>query len=70
MPKSELRLKPNGVIPGAQIVEIWHQGQFIGEITGADGPGVRIFSKYPVKSTYALGLLVNVLGVAIENSHE
>lgn len=44
--KTELRLKPHYVLPGPQIVEIWHDGKLIGTVTGADGPGVRIISKY------------------------
>jgi hypothetical protein len=31
---------------------VWHNGQFIGEVTGADGPGVQIISKHPLMSSY------------------
>ena len=46
MPKSQLRLKPHSVLPGEQVIEIWYQGKFIGQVTGAEGPGVRVISKY------------------------
>jgi len=46
--KTELRLAPHTVIEGANVVEIWHGGQFIGQISGAEGPGVRVMSKHPV----------------------
>jgi hypothetical protein len=28
---------------------VWFAGRFIGQVTGADGPGIRFLSKYPVK---------------------
>jgi hypothetical protein len=48
---SELKLKQHEVQevrPGQNVVEIWFNGQFIGTVTAADGPGVRIISKYPI----------------------
>jgi hypothetical protein len=30
-------------------LEVWHDGQFIATVTGADGPGVRVISKHAVK---------------------
>jgi hypothetical protein len=33
------------------ICEIWHKGQFIGQVVGADGPGVRILAKHPITQT-------------------
>ncbi len=60
--KTELRLAAHSVIPGQQVVEIWHDGQFIGQVTGADGPGVRIISKHPLMSSHDEGTpeVVNV----------
>lgn len=44
--KSELRLANHSVLPGAKVVEIWYAGEFIGQVVGADGPGVRIITKH------------------------
>jgi hypothetical protein len=43
--KTTLRLS---VLPDQSVVELWHDGQFIGTVTGADGPGVRIVTKFAV----------------------
>jgi hypothetical protein len=37
--KTELRLAPHSVLPGQSVVALWHDGQFIGTVTGAHGPG-------------------------------
>jgi hypothetical protein len=44
--KTQLRLVPHLVLPDTQVVELWHDGTLIGTVVGADGPGVRIISKY------------------------
>ena len=44
--KSELRLKPHSVLPGANVIEVVWNGRLVCTITGADGPGVRIISKF------------------------
>ena len=49
--KTELRLRPHVILNDASVIEIWHDGVFIGQITGSDGPGIRIFSKHPIKIT-------------------
>jgi hypothetical protein len=54
--KTELRLSPHALIAGQQVVEIWHDGKFIGEVTGADGPGVRVISKHPLMSSHEDGM--------------
>jgi hypothetical protein len=46
--KTELRVASHTIVGGAMVVEIWHDGKFIGQVTGADGPGVRVISKYPM----------------------
>src|SRR5262245_63066342 len=46
--KTELRARPHNVTPGAFVFEVWHNGQFIAEVTGADGAGVRVISKHPM----------------------
>ena len=42
--KTILRPRPHTLIKGATVVELWHDGQLIGTIGGADGPGVRIIT--------------------------
>lgn len=44
--KTELRAVPHLVLPGQTVIELWHDGVFIGTVTGADGPGVRVVSKF------------------------
>lgn len=46
--KAELRLSDHSQLPGEKVIEIWYGGRMIGTVTGADGPGVRILSKYPI----------------------
>ncbi len=53
--KTELRAVPHTTRPGVTVFEVWHDGQFIASITGADGPGVRVFSKHPLKATQVDG---------------
>ena len=48
--KTELRAVPHSIVPGAVIFEVWHDGQFIATVTGADGPGVRVISKHPLEA--------------------
>jgi len=63
--KTTLRAVPHSIIPGATIFEVWHDGQFIASITGADGPGVRILSKHAMKTELIEGL-PNVVEVGID----
>jgi hypothetical protein len=44
--KTTLRLAPHSILPGAQVIELWYGAEFIGQVTGADGRGVRVVSKY------------------------
>ncbi len=44
--KTELRLAPHAILPGQQVVEVWHDGQFLGQVVGADGPGIRVLTKH------------------------
>jgi hypothetical protein len=44
--KTELRHRPHDILPGESVVELWYDGVFIGQVTGMDGPGVRVFSKF------------------------
>lgn len=42
--KTELRWPDTAV----QVIELWHDGQMVGHIDGADGPGIRVISKHPL----------------------
>lgn len=46
--KSELRLVDHKVLPGERVIEVWYGGEFVATVTGADGPGVNVISKYPI----------------------
>lgn len=49
--KTELRLAKHSVLPGHNVIEIWWMDRLIGQVTGADGPGVRILSKHTLKAS-------------------
>lgn len=49
--KSELRLQPHSELRREQVIEIWHNGEFIGAVYGADGPGIRIVTKHQLSVT-------------------
>lgn len=50
MKMTQLRLRNHTAAPGQQIIEIWYDDQFIGQVTGAnDMPGIRVISKHPAK---------------------
>jgi hypothetical protein len=44
--RSELRIGRHTIRAGEPVIEIWFEGEFIGEITAAEGPGVRVISKH------------------------
>ena len=48
--KTELRLAEHSVLTDEKVIELWFGGVFIGQVVGADGPGVRVLSKYPKSS--------------------
>lgn len=41
------------------VVEIWHNGEFIGQITSGDGAGVRVISKHKLEAKI-LGKLTSI----------
>lgn len=57
--KTEIRAVPHSTTPGATVLELWYDGLFVGAVYGADGPGVRIISKYS-KDTQATPQVVEV----------
>jgi len=69
--KSELKIAKHSVIAGANIIEIWFDGKFVGQVTGADGPGIRVLSKYSLdakvipKGTSLVSRMTNVTVVSI-----
>ena len=53
--KAQLRLAAHSVLPGHQVIEIWYGNEFIGQVTGTDGPGVKILSKHRLVATTIAG---------------
>jgi hypothetical protein len=53
--KTELRAVEHTLRSGETAFEVWHDGQLIASIVGAEGPGVRVFSKHPLKVTQVDG---------------
>jgi len=47
--KTRLQLAAHLVTRDTHVIELWHDGRLIGTVAGTDGPGVRIFSKYPMR---------------------
>jgi len=45
--KSTLRLAPHSVLPGVNVVEVWWGNVLVATVYCAEGPGVKIISKYP-----------------------
>lgn len=58
--KTRLSFEPHSNLAGEIVVEIWRDGQFIGTITGADGPGVRIISKHAKNVTVIDPMILEV----------
>ena len=60
--KSKLVPADHTELPGEKVVEIWHDGQFIGQACGSDRPGIRILSKYPMKAIHDLMVTEVLIG--------
>jgi hypothetical protein len=54
--KTELRLAEHRSVSGEKVIEVWYESQLIGEVTGSDGPVVRIISKHPLTGKHKAGL--------------
>jgi hypothetical protein len=69
--RSELRIGRHAIRAGEPVIEIWFEGEFIGEITAAEGPGVRVISKHSIRalvdraSIRAEGTPANVVEIEI-----
>ena len=66
--KSELRVAKQQLVPGAVVVEVWHDGRFIGQVGDADGPGVEVLSKHDLM-TFAEPGQVSVIEVQIDSGN-
>ncbi len=62
--KAELRLSNHSVLPGQKIIEIWFDGEFVGQVAGAEGPGIRVLSKHQLEAELRAGG-VNVVEVRV-----
>ena len=62
--KTELRIA-HSMLRGERVVEAWHNGQFIAELAGIDGPGVCVISKRSLGTKRISDGLIEVLEVAI-----
>jgi hypothetical protein len=67
MSKTELRTSPHSSNPGAFVFEIWHEGEFIGQVTGGDGPGIRISSKHTIITYPVVHGLPNHVTIEIDS---
>jgi hypothetical protein len=65
--KTILKPVPHSTIAGVTILEVWHDGQFIATVTGAEGPGVRVISKHGM-ATMIVESVPNVVEVKIKAS--
>lgn len=73
MEKSKLKLESHLTLSGENVVEVWYEGKFIATVTGADVPGVRIVTKYPLdiirgEADNGLGETLRMIEVQIESS--
>lgn len=48
--RSELRVAPHSIHRGELVIEIWYDDRLVGQVTAADHAGVRVLSKYPIRS--------------------
>lgn len=46
MTRTELRLADHTVNLGEKVFELWYDGVLIGQITSADGCGIKVISKH------------------------
>lgn len=61
---SRLQVRRHGLVDAHNVIEVFHKGEFIAAIYGADGPGIRIISKHnpaSVKTEHDGALIVGVI---------
>lgn len=63
----DFKLDQHLILHERKVVEIWYAGQIIATIAPLDGkPGVRVISKYPIKSEPAPATRIEALaGLAV-----
>lgn len=69
MQKSKLKVDPHHLLADDQVVEVWHEDELVATVYGADGPGVRIISKYPmdiVRGGLRAGDTIGMIEIRIE----
>lgn len=49
--KTELRLRPHTLLADTAVIDVYYDGDFIATVTGTDGPGVRVHSRYVLTAT-------------------
>jgi len=68
MNKSKLKVVDHKLIPDQQTIEVWYEGKLVAAVYGADGPGIRVITKYPYDIVRGgLGEIPNVVEVRIEH---
>ena len=68
--RSTLQVRKHRIVEGAHVFEIWYGGVLVGEVTGAEGPGVRILCnrRMQVSVEDGNGILPNVVTVITPSS--
>ena len=65
MKKSQLRLGKH-LADNTDVIEVWYGDKFIATVYGADGPGVRVISKYAMGTIVGDELAPNVVTVKVK----
>lgn len=66
--KSNLKVVDHKLLPDQQIIEVWYEEKLVATVYGADGPGIRVITKYPYDIVRGgLGQTPNVVEVRIEH---
>lgn len=58
--KTTLRLAPHSILIGQNIIEVWYEGKFIGQVTGLDGSGIKFISNYEIKSNSTTDIITTI----------
>jgi hypothetical protein len=66
MSKSNLKIVDHKLLPDQQTIEVWYEGKLVATVYGADGPGIRVITKYPYDIVRGGLQLINVVEVRIE----
>lgn len=67
MAKSNLKLSDHLIYSEEKTVEVWHEGELVASVYGADGPGIRVITKYPYDVIRGgRGEIPNIVEIRIE----